>query len=80
MSVGNGPIVSIDIHVIDDTVDRTNQGAFTTSCYGIIFGKWGNLICSLFLNPWNFPQDDITLISSEFSEPPNGHSDVHDMP
>ena len=32
------------------------------------------------INPWMFSQDDMTLIDSEFSEPTNGHSDVHDMP
>ena len=37
MSVGNGPIVSIAIRVIGDTVDNTNRGALITACNGIIF-------------------------------------------
>ena len=41
MSVGNGPIVSIAIRVIGDTVDNTNRGALITVCNGIIFCQVG---------------------------------------
>ena len=34
----------------------------------------------LSINPWNFSQDDMTLICSEFSEPAKGHSGIDDMP
>jgi hypothetical protein len=37
ISVGKGPMVSIAILVIGDTVDKTNLGALTTACSGIIF-------------------------------------------
>ena len=84
MSVGNEPIVSIAIRVICDTVDRTNRGALITASNGIIFLTSGaslaHLAKMLAINPWRFPPDDMTLIGSEFPEPPNGHSDVHDMP
>ena len=43
MTVWNGPIVSIAIRVIGDTIDRTNRGAFITVCNGIIVDKWDNI-------------------------------------
>ena len=33
----------------------------------------------LAINPWMFSKDVMTLIGSEFSEPSNVHSDVHDL-
>ena len=87
MSVGSGRIVSIAIRVIGDTIDRTNRGALITARNGIIFRQVGQHCMKsrtsfkiLAINPRKFPQDDMTLIGSEFSKPPNGHSDVHDMP
>ena len=44
MSVGNGPIVSITIRVIGNTVDTTNRDTFKTACNRFIFDKWDNIV------------------------------------
>ena len=44
MSVGNGSIVSISIRVIGATVDRKNWDASITTCNGVIFDMWGDIV------------------------------------